>query len=81
MKINEYIQHRYNLEQLDINVLNETDYKNENSDYKNLLEISNRNPLELPISLGDRYILWFYIFIGFIRNYYTFKYIYRKFSL
>ena len=65
MKINEYIQHRYNLEQLDINVLNETDYKNENSDYKNLLEISYRNPLELPISLGDRYILWFYIFIGF----------------
>lgn len=67
MKISDYIQHRHNLEQLDINVLNKTDYENEkNDDLKILLKVSKNNHLELPISLGDKYILWFYIFIGFI---------------
>ena len=66
MNISEYIQHRHNFEQLDINVLNKTDYENEKNDEKILLKVSKKYHSELPISLGDKYILWFYIFIGFI---------------
>ena len=67
MNISEYIQHRHNFEQLDINVLNKTDYENEKNDDLNiLLKVSKKYHSELPISLGDKYILWFYIFIGFI---------------
>ena len=66
MKISEYIQHRHNLEQLDIGTINKSDYENESDNYKILEKVSKENHSELPISLGDQWIIWFYIFIGFL---------------
>ncbi|MDX4026623.1 hypothetical protein Q6A73_08410 [Aliarcobacter skirrowii] len=62
MKISEYIQYRHNLEQLDINDLNKTAYKNEKNDaLKILLKVSENNPKKLD-ELGLYFsskITWF----------------------
>lgn len=66
MKISEYIQHRHNLEQLDIGNINKSVYENISDNYTRLLKVSEDNPSKLPVNLGDKYILWFFVFIGFL---------------
>lgn len=66
MKISEYIQHRHNLEQLEIGTINKSKYENISDDYTILSKVSEDNPSKLPVNLGDKYILWFFVFIGFL---------------
>lgn len=66
MDISKYIQHRHNLEQLNIGNINKSVYENISDNYTRLLKVSEDNPSKLPVNLGDKYILWFFVFIGFL---------------
>ena len=66
MNISKYIQHRHNLEQLNIGNINKSVYENISDNYTRLLKVSEDNPSKLPVNLGDKYILWFFVFIGFL---------------
>ena len=73
ISISEYIQHRHNFEQLNINVLNKTDYENEkNDDLKILLKVSEKNPKKLD-ELGLYFsskITWFYVIFGSLLSFF-----------
>ncbi|AZL53706.1 hypothetical protein EI285_03585 [Aliarcobacter skirrowii] len=66
MNISKYIQHRHNLEQLNIGNINKSVYENISDNYTRLLKVSEDNPSKLPVNFGDKYILWFFVFIGFL---------------
>lgn len=72
MKISEYIQHRHNLEQLDIGKINKFNYEDTSDNYKKLLKVSKDNPKKLD-ELGLYFsskITWFYIIFGALLSFF-----------
>lgn len=72
MKISEYIQHRHNLEQLDIGKINKFNYEDTSDNYKKLLKVSKDNPKKLD-ELGLYFsskMTWFYVIFGSLLSFF-----------